>query len=132
MLFLNPESRRSCHPDQLRQMGFVVHEASDWPSGSAVRDSHVIIVWLPAASRAPMLAARLRAKPHMANRLLVALVGADTSVHARRDAEAAGFDDVLEASCDSRRLTARVLRGIRNRPELRCTLPPRITGRPAA
>jgi hypothetical protein len=81
---------------------------------------------------APMLAARLRAKPHADRRLLVALVPAGTEAADRRSAEASGFDEVLDDIADSRQLTTRILRGLRSRPELRCVLPPRVPRRPAA
>ena len=73
---------------------------------------------------APMLAARLRAKPHFGRRLLIALVPAGTPPPNRRAAEASGFDDVVNDCCDTRHLTTRILRGLRTRPELRCVLPP--------
>jgi hypothetical protein len=50
----------------------------------------------------------------------------------RREAQAGGFDDIVDVSCDGRLLAARILRGIRARPELRCALPPSLTRRSAA
>ena len=51
-------------------MGFVVHEITDWPTeDAAVRDYHVVIVRVKDIDAAPMLAARLRAKPHFGRRL---------------------------------------------------------------
>ena len=112
-------------------MGFLVDEVKAWPSDETVRKYHVLVVHVPAAEGAPMLAARLRAKPHFGRRLLVALVPCDTPPALRRAAEAGGFDDVIEERCDTRHLTTRILRGLRTRSELRCVLPP-AAGRPAA
>ena len=133
VLFVNPTPQPSAHPGYLRNLGFVVHEIDDWPDDDQkVRDDHVVIVLLHQASAAPMLAARMRAKPHFGRRLLVGLVPAETPLHARRDAEISGFDDVVSDACASRDLSAKLLRGLRARPELRCALPPPMNGRSAA
>jgi hypothetical protein len=125
VMFLNPVRDRPAHPSAMRSMGFVVHEFSEWPrDDAAVREYHVVVVHVKEIESAPMLAARLRAKPHFGRRLLVALVPAVTPQSDRRSAEASGFDDVVNDCCDSRHLTARILRGLRARPELRCILPP--------
>jgi hypothetical protein len=132
VMFVNPVRERTPHPSAMRALGFVVHEITQWPDDEAsVRDYHVVVVHLKDIQGAPMLAARLRAKPHFGRRLLVALVPTDTSPAARRSAETSGFDEVLSECCDSRDLTTRILRGIRARPELRCILPPERR-RPAA
>ena len=113
----------------MRGMGFLVDEVTEWPDDNAmVRNYHVVIVRVREMNGAPMLAARLRAKPHFGRRLLIALVTADTSQADRRAAEASGFDDVMNDCCDSRHLTTRILRGLRTRPELRCVLPPLTQG----
>lgn len=131
VMFLNPVRARTPHPAALRAVGFVVDEFSEWPAdGAAVRGYHVVIVHVADIESAPMLAARLRAKPHFGRRLLIALVPAATAQPDRRAAEASGFDDVINDCCDSRHLTTRILRGLRARPELRCLLPP--ARRPAA
>jgi hypothetical protein len=133
VMFVNPVRERTPHPDAMRVMGFVVHEITDWPiDQAAVRDYHVVIVRVKDIDAAPMLAARLRAKPHFGRRLLIALVPSSAARTDRRAAEASGFDDVLDDACDSRHLTTRILRGLRTRPELRCLLPPPFRDRPAA
>jgi len=133
VLFVNPDRQASVHPETMRSMGFVVDEVTEWPDrADIVRNYHVVIVHVREMNGAPMLAARLRAKPHFGRRLLIALVSPDTSPAARRSAEASGFDDVLNDCCDSRHLTTRILRVLRTRPELRCMLPPPATGRSAA
>ena len=133
VMFANPVRERTPHPEAMRAMGFIVHEVTDWPTDhAAVRDFHVVVVCVKAIDAAPMLAARLRAKPHFGRRLLIALVPASTAQPDRRAAEASGFDDVLDDSCDTRHLTTRILRGLRARLELRCVLPPPFRDRSAA
>ena len=132
VLFVNPEGQPSPHPAYLRETGFVVGETCDWPADEVVREYHAVVVLVPEVGGAPMLAARLRAKRYFGRRLLVALVDPLTPVHDRRSAQASGFDYVLNATCDSRDLTARMLRGIRSRPELRCALPRSLPRRSAA
>ena len=124
VMFLNPVREKTAHPSAMRAVGFVVHELVEWPDDDlAVRDYHVVVVHLRAIEVAPMLAARLRAKPHFARRVLIALVPAGARHPDRRAAEASGFDEVINECCDSRHLTTRILRGLRARPELKCVLP---------
>jgi hypothetical protein len=129
---MNPERKSSAHPTHLREMGFIVNETHEWPQDGDVRECHVVIVRITAMERAPMVAARLRAKPHFGRRLLIALVDPETPLVERRSAEASGFDEVMNDCCESRQLAARMLRRIRGRPELRCALPPSLTRRSAA
>jgi hypothetical protein len=133
VMFVNPVRARTPHPEAMRAMGFVVHETIDWPDAdAAVRAYHVVIVRVRDIEAAPMLAARLRAKPHFGRRLLIALVPSESTPPDRRAAEASGFDDVLNDGCDTRHLTTRILRGLRTRAELRCVLPPPERRRSAA
>jgi DNA-binding response OmpR family regulator len=133
ILFVNPDRQDSRHPEALRSMGFLVEEVTEWPDDNdMVRNYHVVIVRMREMSGAPMLAARLRAKPHFGRRLLVALVAAETSHAERRAAETSGFDDVMSDCCDTRHLTTRILRVLRTRSELRCALPPLPAKRTAA
>ena len=133
ILFVNPDRQDSGHPEALRSMGFLVEEVTEWPDDNEmVRNYHVVIVRMREVSGAPMLAARLRAKPHFGRRLLVALVAAETSHAERRAAETSGFDDVMSDCCDTRHLTTRILRVLRTRAELRCALPPFPAKRTAA
>jgi hypothetical protein len=97
-----------------------------------VLDYHIVVVRVGDITKAPMLAARLRARPHFGRRLLIALVNAEIPLRDRRSALASGFDDVVNACCEGRELTARLLRGLRSRPELRCALPPSLPRRSAA
>lgn len=133
VLFVNPARQESAHAAYLRAWGFLVHEIDEWPDqDQKVRDYHVVIVRVRQAGDAPMLAARLRAKPHFGRRLLIALVASETPLHERRVAEASGFDDVVSDCCPGRDLTSRLLRRLRARPELRCALPPSFHRRSAA
>jgi hypothetical protein len=132
-LFLNAERKQSVHAAFLREAGFVVHELRDWPNeDSTVREYHVVIVRVRDIATAPMLAARLRAKPHVDGRLLIALVNSEISPADRRAAQTCGFDEALAESGASRQLSARIVRGLRARPRLRCLIPPPLTGRSAA
>ena len=90
VLFVNPDRQQSAHPEAMRGMGFLVDEVTEWPEDDAmVRNYHVVIVRVRKMNGAPMLAARLRAKPHFGRRLLIALVNADTPLRrsARRRSE---------------------------------------------
>jgi hypothetical protein len=133
VLFVNPARQESAHPAYLREVGFLVHEIEQWPDeDQRVRDYHVVLVRVREVGQAPMLAARLRAKPHFGRRLLIALVAPETPLHERRQAEASGFDDVVSDRCAGRDLAARLLRRLRARPELRCVLPRSLPRRSAA
>jgi len=133
VLIVSAERKQSSHPSYLRETGFLVHELRTWPrDDGTLRDYHVVVVRVPDITQAPMLAARLRARPHFGRRLLVALVNPEIPLHDRRSALASGFDDVVNVCCESRELTARLLRGLRARPELRCALPPPLPRRSAA
>ena len=124
VLFLDSRGQRTPQARELRDMGFVVHECLEWPHDGAVREYHVVIVRTHAVAEAPMLAARLRAKPHFGRRLLLSLVDRRTAPQERRSLEASGFDDVLDECSTGRELATRILRALRRRPELRCMLPP--------
>ncbi len=133
ILFVNAARKPSAHPAFLRDAGFVLEEIREWPDDDrTVRDYHVVVVLLRDVAAAPMLAARLRAKRHLDRRLLIALVNAEAAPVERRTAQACGFDDIVDAGCEGRHLAARILRGLRARPELRCLLPPSLPRRSAA
>ena len=133
VLLINPGNTRTRHSVVLEQLGFRVTEARDWPEDErAVLEHEVVIVHVRGKSGAPMLAARLRAKPRFGRRVLIALVPASVSPRDRHAARASGFDDVLADCCDSRQLIARILRRLRTRPEYHCVLPPDMKRRSAA
>lgn len=121
------------HRIALQRLGFLVTESRDWPDGDRTAlDYHVVIVAIQDVQTAPMMAARLRAKPRFGQRVLIGLVRASTSAADRLTACASGFDDVLDAGTDSRQLIARVLKRLRARPEYHCMLPPADKRRSAA
>jgi hypothetical protein len=131
VLFVSTE-RYSTHAEALRDAGFAVRHESEWPAEeAAVRKVHAVIVRVHDRAAAPMLGARLRAKPHVGRRVLIALVDPATTKGERRSAIASGFDDVVEESAESRRLVARMLRALQARPELGCAIPPRPKRRAA-
>jgi hypothetical protein len=114
----------------LEKVGFRVAETREWPSDEMIRPFQVVIVFLRDMETVSMLAARLRAKPHFGQRVLLAIAPNSSSTVERRAAIGSGFDDLLTASQDSRVLIARILKRLRARPEHRCFLPERR--RPAA
>jgi DNA-binding response OmpR family regulator len=133
VLFVNPGAARTPHRVMLEGIGFRVTEARDWPEDDrAVLDYEVVIVRVRSPESAPMLAARLRAKPRFGRRVLIALVPASVSLKDRHSARASGFDEVLTDCCDGRQLVARILRRLRTRPEYHCFLPPDHRRSPAA
>lgn len=133
VLLIDPAERPTAHRKQLRALGFRVTQERAWPEDDrAVLAYEVIIVRLPATNGAPMLAARLRAKPQFGRRVLIALVPASVPLQDRVSARTSGFDEVLSDCCDPRQLTSRILRRLRTRPEYHCVLPPGDRKRPAA
>lgn len=125
ILFINANGKRVNHRAELERIGFSVHETQEWPPDDLFLAAEVVIVLLSRLHNAPMIAARIRAKPHFGRRVLITVVPPATSPEDRRCAVAGGFDDVLFDSADSRTLIARILRSLRSRPEHRCFLPGR-------
>ena len=108
----------------LEDVGFLVTLTQQWPDDDRrLLEYQVVIVRLHEARRAPMLAARVRAKPRFGRRVLIALVPESATVQECQSARASGFDEVLNSCCDGRQLTARILRRLRTRPEYHCLLP---------
>jgi len=132
VLFINPGETRIPHRVMLEGNGFRVTEAREWPDDRAVLDHEVVIVRVRCPGTAPMLAARLRAKPRFGRRVLIALVPSSVSLEERNGARASGFDEVLTDCCDGRQLVTRILRRLRTRPEYACVLPPDHRRSPAA
>ena len=133
VFLIDPSERPTAHRKQLEALGFRVTQARAWPEDDrTVLAYEVIIVRLPATNGAPMLAARLRAKPQFGRRVLIALVPASVPMQDRVSARTSGFDEVLSDCCDARQLTSRILRRLRTRPEYHCVLPPGDRKRRAA
>ena len=133
VLLINPMKTPASHRATLEELGFRVTETRDWPDDErAVLEYQVVIVRLQTLVGAPMLGARLRAKPRFGRRVLIALVPAATATDERVSARSSGFDEVLTDCCDSRQLVARILRRLRTRPEYHCVLPPGDRRRSAA
>jgi DNA-binding response OmpR family regulator len=111
----------------LEGSGFRVTEIREWPDDhAAILDHHVVIVRIRSLRHAPMIAARLRAKPRFGRRVLIALVPQAASLDERTAALTSGFDDVLNDSCDARHLISRILKRLRMVPEYHCLLPRRV------
>jgi DNA-binding response OmpR family regulator len=126
VLLIDPDDAPlSSHRVTLQELGFRVKLARDWPQEDrAILEYHVVVVRIRDTRRAPMLAARLRAKPRFGRRVLIGLVPESTPVPDRIAARVSGFDDVLTDCCQSRELTGTILRYLRARPEYHCVLPP--------
>ena len=85
-----------------------------------------MIVRIRSIRNAPMIAARLRAKPRFGRRVLIGLVPTSIPLHERTAALTSGFDEMLNNTCDSRQLIARILKRLRMVPEYHCLLPRRV------
>ena len=108
----------------LSRLGFAVLEVPAWPEDDAdVRAYQVVLVRLEDVREAPLVAMRIRTKPHFGRRVLIALVPRATDAAERRVAQSAGFDDVVSDDAEPRLLAARLMRTLRQRPEYRCFLP---------
>ena len=107
---------------RLRCLGFRVDESADLPPNDVVASYHAIVVRPGASCNLPMLAARIRAKPHFGRRVLLLLVPDTMPERARREAILSGFDHAMPETCTARDLAASILRLLRPFPEYRCLL----------
>jgi hypothetical protein len=130
VLIVNCSGREISHGQSLRRRGFRVVETAEWPADDVVIEYEVVVVVLRETDRISVIAARMRAKPRFGNRVLIGLTYLSPSNATRRDAIAAGFDDLAGESHDARLMIARILQRLRARPEHRCLVPERK--RPAA
>jgi hypothetical protein len=111
----------------LESSGFLVTETGEWPEDeTAILSHHIVIIRIRSIRNAPMIAARLRAKPRFGRRVVIGLIPQSTPLRERTAALTSGFDDVLNDSCDSRQLIARILKRLRMVPEYHCLLPRRV------
>lgn len=123
VLVISTDGRETPHRTALEKVGFRVVETGEWPADDMVRGFEVVVLLLRHMESVSMLGARLRAKPHFGQRVLIAVVPDGTSPEERRVAVDSGFDDAISDSQNSRVLIARILRQLRARPEHRCFLP---------
>lgn len=107
--------------DGLRALGFRVDEVRELPANDALARYHAL-VFRADDCHLPMLAARLRAKPHFGRRIMVALVPSVMADRDKREAVHSGFDSTLPETCGVRDLAAAILRLLRPYPEFRCIL----------
>lgn len=122
ILYLRPTDNDDPRVSDLRALGFRVEESSDLPANEAFAAYHAVIVRSAAARELPMLATRLRAKPHFGRRVLLALVPETIAARDKREAVQSGFDATLSNLCAARDLAATILRLLRPYPEYRCLL----------
>lgn len=124
VLYIDADYRRSDHVRMLTLLGFIVDAMPGWPDDDEdVLKYHAVIVRLADAGDAPAVAMRVRTKRHFGRRVLIALIPPNTSLPELRAAQAAGFDAVVCEETEPRRLAARLMRALRQRPEYRCYLP---------
>ena len=122
ILYVKSTRTEETRPRALRALGFRVDESEELPPNEALAAYHAIIVRPAPSCDLPMLAARLRAKPHFGRRVLLAMVPAATAPRDKREAVLAGFDYTLPDTCGARDMAAAVLRLLRPYPEYRCVL----------
>lgn len=122
ILYVWPQGSEDPRVQALRALGFRVDQSTDLPSSEVIAAFHAVIVRPTAECDLPMLAARLRAKPHFGRRVLLALVPGKMADRDRRGAVLSGFDQTLPETCSARDLAAAVLRLLRPYPEYRCLL----------
>ena len=122
ILYVWPEEGVEPRVTALRSLGFRVDQSTDLPPSDVMTAYHAVIVRPARECDLPMLAARLRAKPHFGRRVLLALVSADLADRDKRGAVLSGFDHTLPETCGARDLAATVLRLLRPYPEYRCLL----------
>ena len=125
VLIVNCDHQETTHRQALESRGFLVVETREWPDDGVVHAYEVVIVVLRHMESIGMLAARMRAKPRFGHRVLIGISPGTPTSDDRRNAIAAGFDDVIAESGGSRSLIARILQRLRARPEHRCLLPDR-------
>ena len=125
VLIVSCDDQETTHRQALESRGFLVVETREWPDDGVVHAYEVVIVVLRHMESMGMLAARMRAKPRFGHRVLIGISPGTPTSDDRRNAIAAGFDDVIAESGGSRALIARILQRLRARPEHRCLLPDR-------
>ena len=124
VLYVNASRKPSRHMQLLSDLGFAVRETQAWPErDDEVMENQVIVVRLEDIEEAPLVAMRIRTKPHFGQRVFIALGPPETPMSQRRMAEAAGFDQVMCERTEPRLFAARLMRTLRQRPEYRCYLP---------
>jgi len=122
ILYVKSSPAEETRPRALRALGFRVDEFEELPPSEAFKGYHAIIVRPAGNCDLPMLATRLRAKPHFGRRVLLAVVPAAMAPRDKREAVLSGFDNTLPDTCGARDMAAAVLRLLRPFPEYRCVL----------
>lgn len=122
ILYVWPQGGEEPRLKALRSLGFHVDESTELPSSEVLAAYHAVIVRPTVECDLPMLATRLRAKPHFGRRVLLALVPGQMADRDRRGAVLSGFDHTLPETCGARDLAATIIRLLRPYPEYRCLL----------
>lgn len=125
VLIISPSGELVSVEKLLEGTGFATELLDALPEDDAKLLEHeAVILELTAVDFAPMVAARLRAKPHFGRRVLVGIVPPATSARDRFAALASGFDAVVDIRRSARAVKAELLKHLRKRPEFRCLIPP--------
>ena len=122
ILFVGPCGTDQRRLEGLRSLGFRVDESDHLPSTDELAHYQAVVVRAPSGGSLPMIATRLRAKPHFGRRVLLALVKDGVSDRDKREAMMCGFDHTLADTCTARDVAAHILRLLRAFPEYRCLL----------
>lgn len=122
ILYVRPTGHAEAQAAALRALGFRVDVHEELPPNEVFTAYHAVIVRPASNCDLPMLAARLRAKPHFGRRVLLGLVPEGMAPREQREVVLSGFDFTLSDGCSARELAATVLRLLRPYPEFRCVL----------
>jgi hypothetical protein len=130
ILFVGP-SRGGPHASELRALGFTVTEGEVLPDDAELLQYPVVVLASTSLANLPIAAARLRAKAGFGRRVVVARIDQAAPPAAVRSLLLCGVDETFAEQTSSRRLAARIIHRLRERPELRCVHPD-VSQTPAA
>ena len=125
--------RRAGDPqaEELRVLGFSVTERDVLPDDSVLLEFPVVVLTGTSITSLPMIATRLRAKAGFGRRVIIARVHESTLPATIRSLQLCGLDEAFVEPTPTRIVAARIIRRLRERPELRCIYPD-ISSSPAA
>ena len=119
------------HANELRALGFTVTEREVLADDAELLQYPVVVLASTPLAHLPIVAARLRARAGFGRRVVVARVDQAAPPAAVRSLLLCGVDETFADQTSSRRLAARIIHRLRERPELRCVHPD-VSQTPAA